>query len=94
MNGAQEILVVILASTLAVFLVLAIAATVLFIRILRIIKRLAEKAEHLTDAAETVTQNVRQAVSSLSILRWIEKFSQVIHATNSGKSNRNAKGGE
>lgn len=54
MGNAEEILVVILASTLAVFLLLAIIATVKIIQILNHLKVITEKAEKLANTAETV----------------------------------------
>jgi cell division protein FtsB len=71
MNTAEQILVVILAAALAVFLVLAITATVYIIRLLKILNEIAEKAEHLVNSAEAVSDMVRQTVGRLTLLRFV-----------------------
>lgn len=54
MGNAEQILLVTLASALAVFLVLAIIATAKLIQILNHLKRISEKAEKLANTAESV----------------------------------------
>ncbi len=54
MGNAEQILVVVLASALAVFLVLAIVAAYKLIQVLDHLKRISEKAEKLANTAESV----------------------------------------
>lgn len=54
MEDAARTLVIILASALAVFLLLAIIATIKIIQILNHLKRISEKAEQLANTAQTV----------------------------------------
>ncbi len=56
MDNAEQILVVILAATLALFLVLSIVAVIKIIQILNHLKRISQKAEHITDRAEAVSE--------------------------------------
>lgn len=53
MENAETILVVVLASFLALFLVLAIFAIVKIIQVVNYINRIAEKAEAIADKADT-----------------------------------------
>ncbi|HSX46933.1 MAG TPA: hypothetical protein VLF87_03025 [Patescibacteria group bacterium] len=54
MGNAEQILVIVLAATLALFLLLAVVATVKIIQILNRLKIIVEKAEKLANTAETV----------------------------------------
>lgn len=56
MYNAQEILVIILSTTLAVFLILAIIAAVKVNQILAQIQRITDKAEKFADKAESVSE--------------------------------------
>lgn len=53
-NNAYEVLVLILATTLAVFLILAIIAAVKLNQILNQVKGITDKAERFADKAESV----------------------------------------
>ncbi len=53
-SNAYEVLVLILATTLAVFLILAIIATVKLNQILSQVQRITDKAERFADKAESV----------------------------------------
>lgn len=79
---------------LAVFLVLAITVMIKLIQILQTLKRLAAKAEHMTDLAESVSQNISRAFVSLPLIRWFEKIANAFQSSDEGKSKRNEKGGQ
>ena len=55
MTGVEQALLIILSSFLALFLLLAIVATVKFIQVLNSLKRIAASAEHIADKAETLS---------------------------------------
>lgn len=71
MNGYERILVVMLSSFLTIFLVLGIAVLILIIKIGRSVKRVTEKAEHLADQAENITELFERAAAQLTIGRAI-----------------------
>ena len=73
--NAYQMLVVILSTTLAIFLVLAIVATVILIQILRNMRNLPEKAEDIMDNLRDVSDAIRDTASPLIMLGdMISKF--------------------
>lgn len=79
MNTAEQILVVILAAALAVFLTLAIVATVYLIQLIKTLQNIALKAEGFVDSAEAVGVMVKQAVGKLSLLRFVRGIVDMVH---------------
>jgi hypothetical protein len=67
MENAETILVLILASFLAIFLVLAIILIAKCIQIANRIDRITQKAETIVDSAESIGDYFRAASSSLTI---------------------------
>lgn len=86
MNGAERILVVILSSALALFLILAITATVITIQILNHIKRVAEKAEHIADQAEAVTDFFQKTAGPVAIGRFLTNIAEAVFQKGSKRS--------
>lgn len=85
MNTAEQILVVILASALAVFLVLAIIIAVQLIRLMKVLNRVAGKAQEFVDSAEKTAELVRGAVGQLSVMRFVQNvFDMVQRRTKKG----------
>ncbi len=76
MNGAERILVVILSSALAVFLLLSIVAVILVIKILNHVKKAAEKAEHIADQAGAVTEFFQKAAGPVAIGRFLANIAE------------------
>ncbi|HEY5667929.1 MAG TPA: hypothetical protein VIR03_02065 [Candidatus Saccharimonadales bacterium] len=72
LSTVQEILVIILAAALALFLLLAIAAAVLIIRLLRTLKQIVDRAEHVVESAEAVGEFFSKAAGPVGILRIIQ----------------------
>ena len=66
MNTASEILLIIVSSVLSLFLLVGIIALVKFIQILSTLKRIAQKAEHLTESAEAVGDFFRKSASKVA----------------------------
>jgi hypothetical protein len=87
MEGAQSTLVVILSSALAVFLLLAIVATVKLIQILTHLNKIAEKAEHIADSAESIGEFFKQGAQSMSVARLLGNiYEHVFKKSNERKS--------
>ncbi len=78
MTGAEQTLVVILSGTLAVFLILGIVATIIFIQILNHIKRLTEKAESIADKAEAVTSFFQASAGPAAIAKLLANIAQAV----------------
>lgn len=78
MNTAEEILVVILASALAVFLALAIVIAVQVIRLMKVLNRVASKAQEVVDSAERTAELVKSAVGQLSVMRFVQNIVSMV----------------
>lgn len=92
MNSAEQTLVIILSSALAIFLILAITATVYLIRILKGVDRITQKAERVVDSAEAVGTVFRKSAEQLSFVRLIRNIAELVghnHNNNSKKGDKN-----
>lgn len=78
MNTAEQILVVILASALAVFLVLAIIIAIQAIRLMRVLNDVALKAQQFVDSAEKTADLVKSAVGQLSLIRFAQNIFNMV----------------
>lgn len=74
---AQEILVVILSSFLALFLLLGIILLVLCIKIANHIKHISERAEQIADKAEDVADFFSKAATPMALGKLISNISDV-----------------
>jgi cell division protein FtsB len=70
MNTADQILVIVLAAVLAIFLLLSVIIAVQVIRILRILRDIAVKAQEFADSAETAAELFKSTVGRLTVLRF------------------------
>lgn len=86
-NNAYEVLVLILATTLAVFLILAIIAAVKINQILSQVQRITEKAERFADKAESVGEFFSAATGPAAIGKLIANMTDAM-------KNRKGKNGE
>lgn len=78
MNTAEQILVVILAAALAVFLTLAIVIAVQTIKLMKMLQEIALKAQNIAGTAEEISQSVRDTVHGLSVLRLIQSVIDIV----------------
>jgi hypothetical protein len=78
MDNAQDILVVILSSFLALFLLLNIIFLIIAIRVILVVKRVTAKAEQLADKAEAFGDFVQHAATPLVIGRIFSTFSDKV----------------
>jgi hypothetical protein len=72
MNTTEQIMLVILAGALALFLIVGIVAVVALIRLLKTLQLVANKAEHFVDSAEAVGSMVGRTVGRLSLIRFLK----------------------
>ena len=87
MDTAQEILVIVLSSFLALFLLLNIVALIFIIKIVQSVKRITEKAENLADKAEEIGDFVKHASGPIVIGRALAVISDTFFGRKS-KSKR------
>ncbi len=71
MNTSEQILVVILSTTLALFLLVSIIAAVKVVQILNDIKRIVKKAESIADKAEAVGEFFQASAGPAAIGKLI-----------------------
>ncbi len=91
MNGTERVLLIILSATLAIFLLLAIAAAVLVIKILKQIRVIVEKAENIADKAETLSSFFQKSAGPVAIGRFITNMAEAIFQK---RGKRNSSKGE
>jgi hypothetical protein len=70
-DTAYQVLVIILSVTLAIFLVLAIIATSLIIRLLRKADKIADSAESVASDIEAFSTSLKEAAGPAAALRVI-----------------------
>ncbi len=88
MNTSERILVIILASTLAIFLVLAIVAVIKVIQVLNHLKRIAAKAESIADKAEAVSDFFQKSAGPLAIGRFMSGIAESVFQKKQSKRSK------
>jgi len=78
MNTAFDVLVIILSSLLAVFLVIAIMAAVLIYKLVKKVRRVVEKGEHLIDSAESAAEMFKTAAAPAGMMRSLFNIIDVV----------------
>ncbi|MDL2342053.1 MAG: hypothetical protein QFB87_03175 [Patescibacteria group bacterium] len=79
MTTTQSVLLIILSVFLALFLGLAIALTVLTIKLVKSVKRIVLKAEEVVDSVETAAEVVKNASGPLATLRVIKNIVDLVN---------------
>lgn len=69
LTTTEQIILIILAAALAVFIILGIAVLVLVLRLLSTLKLMADKAEKVIESAEAVGQVVKNVAAPASLLK-------------------------
>lgn len=78
LSTAQEILVVILASALAVFLIFAIVAAAQVIRLLQTLRDIAQTAERVVHSAESAAEMLKSAAAPVGIFRFVRSLADIV----------------
>lgn len=78
MGNAEQVLVVILSSFLALFLVFGIIALYKVIQILGHLKVISQKAERLADTAETIGEVFRHTAGPSAIIALLSNISEAV----------------
>lgn len=74
-DTALQVLVIILSIALFISLIISIVAGVFLIKFIKTLRQIADRGEQLVDSAEATVSNIRQNITSASMLR---SFAQVI----------------
>ncbi len=88
MEGAEPILVIILSSFLALFLLLAIIATYKFIQIMSSLKRITEKAEHIADQAESISDIFVKTSGPLAVGKLLTHLAESVFNKSKSKKEK------
>lgn len=83
MTTVEQALLIILSAFLALFLLLAIAAVVEAIMLLRRIRRMVDKAERVIGSAEAIGDFFRKTAGPVSILRLVRSVAQTVQRNKS-----------
>jgi hypothetical protein len=78
LSTAQEILVIILASALGIFLVLAIVVIVLVIRLLQTLRGIAKTAERMVHSAESAAAMLKNVSGPVGIFRFVRSMADMV----------------
>jgi biopolymer transport protein ExbB/TolQ len=74
MNTTFDILVIVLSCLLALFLILSIISAVLVLKLVKSLRQIVAKGEHLVDSAEELGETLRRNAGAVGILRLVMKF--------------------
>jgi uncharacterized metal-binding protein len=70
LSTAQQALVVILSTALAIFLILSIIIAAMVIQLLTTLRKLADRAEHVVQSAENVGEIIKNVVTPMTVLKF------------------------
>lgn len=85
LDTAQQILVIILASALAVFLILAITVVVLVIRLLQKLRLIADKAEKVVETAGSLGDMFKKTTGTVGLFRFVQSVVGMVQQKRSNK---------
>jgi hypothetical protein len=85
MENAEEILVIVLASFLALFLLLAIVATIKIIQLMNRLNNIGERAEAIADKAETAANFISKAAGPAMIGNLLANIADAVSSKKSKK---------
>lgn len=88
MEGAEQILVIILSSFLALFLLLSIIAIYKFIQVLSSLKRITEKAEHIADQAESLSDVFVKSSGPLAVGKLLSHLAETVFRKSNTKKGK------
>lgn len=78
MNTTEQIILIILSTFLALFLLLAIMALVSVMKLIRTIREIAEKAERVINSAESVADLFKKASGPVTILNFVRGVANTV----------------
>jgi hypothetical protein len=70
-DSAAETLLIIVSATLSVFLVVAIITMILFIRLIKKLRIIAERADNVAQSVESAAESFEKRASSMAVLSMI-----------------------
>jgi ethanolamine transporter EutH len=74
MNTTFDILVIVLSSLLGIFLIIAIVTGLLVYKLVKALRSVVAKGEHLVDSAEDIGEALRRNAGAVGMVRMLMKF--------------------
>ncbi|HEY4160692.1 MAG TPA: hypothetical protein VGM08_01390 [Candidatus Saccharimonadales bacterium] len=74
MNTAFDILVIVLSCLLGIFLILSITTAVLILKLVKALREIIAKGEHLVDNAEAIGETLRRNAGAVSMVKLLMSF--------------------
>jgi biopolymer transport protein ExbB/TolQ len=74
MNTAFDVIVIILSVFLLVYLILSVIVLSLVLRLLKSLRQVVAKGEHLVDNAEHLTETLRANAGAVGLIKLLLKF--------------------
>jgi hypothetical protein len=78
MNTAAEVLLIIVSSVLAIFLLVCTIAVIKFIQVLRSLRHIAEQAEKIADSAEAVGEFFRKSAGPIAFSKFVSNIAETV----------------
>lgn len=85
MEQTQQILTLILSSLAILLLLIGIVSAILIVKVILVVKRVTNKAEHLAEQAEAFSEFVQHAATPLLIGRLFSNLSDTFFKNKSNK---------
>lgn len=85
MDTASEVLLIIVSSILAIFLIILIAATIYVLKILRQVRRITQRAESVAGSVEAAATAFGKTATPLAVLKIIGKIVAQANKSRKGK---------
>jgi hypothetical protein len=74
MNTAFNVLVIVLSCLLGIFLIISIVSAVLVYKLVKSLRQIVAKGEHLVDSAEALGETLKRNAGAIGILRLVMRF--------------------
>jgi len=84
MNTAFDVLVIVLSSLLGIFLILSIISIALVIKLIKSLRQIVAKGEHLVDSAEAIGETLKRNAGAVGVLKLIMQFVSTLNKSRKG----------
>ncbi len=86
-----KILVIILSTTLAVFLIIGIVAIIKFVQILNYIKSIVKKADEIADKAENIAELFERSAAPVAMGRFLSNMADIVFKAKARRGKKDGK---
>lgn len=79
MNTAFDVLVIVLSCLLGLFLILSIITVSVVLKLVKSLRMIVQKGEHLVDSAEALGETLKRNAGAVGVLKLIMRFVSAIN---------------